>query len=73
MIKATILKHNQTFSIIGLEEIGEKDGLVMYEMQYLFSLGSKYYKTEKNAIKAILRNGFEYIPTVSNQLVCAYD
>lgn len=73
MIKATITKHNTLYSVVGLEELEEKDGLMMYEMRYLFSLGSKSYKTEKNAIKAIIREGFEYIPTVSKQLVCAYD
>lgn len=72
-MKATIRQFKTSYMIVGLRELEEKNGMMMYEMKYLFSLGSKTYKTEKNAIKAILREGFEYIPTVSNQLVCAYD
>ncbi len=72
-MKATVQKINNAYVVTGIIELDKQDGVQRYEMRYLHSLGSKYYKTEKNAVRAIERNQYEYIPTTRNQLVCAYD
>ena len=73
MIKATVKQYGNRFEVVGLDPIRTKDGSEMYEMKYLYSFGGKSYKTEKNAIAAILKKGFEYIKVSDDQLTVAYD
>ena len=69
-MKATVIKINDRYEITGLNKTAA-DGV--YEMRYLYTFSGKSYKTLANAIKAIIKNGFEYIEVNANNLVCAYD
>ena len=73
MIKATVKQYGNRFEVIGLSPIRTKDGAEKFEMKYLYSFGGKSYKTENNAINAILKNGFEYIKVSNDQLTVAFD
>ena len=73
MVKATVKQYGNRFEVIGLHPISTKDGSEMYEMTYLYSFGGKSYKTEKNAIAAILKKGYEYIKVHDEQMTVAYD
>ena len=72
-MKATTMKIGDRYEVIGLDAGKEIGGEMVYEMLYLRSFGSKDYKTEENAIKAILKKGFEYIKVKDTQIVCCYD
>ena len=72
-MKATVKQYGNHFECIGLDPLKEENGVQIYEMRYLHSIGGKEYKTEKNAIRALEKNGFEYIKVEDNQMVCAYD
>lgn len=72
-MKATTMKIGDRYEVIGLDAGKEVDGEMVYEMRYLYSFGSKTYKTEENAIKAILKKGFEYIKVKNNQIICGYN
>lgn len=72
-MKATIQKIGNGYEIIGLDAGKVVNGITVYEMRYLFTFGGKQYKTEENAIRAIARKGFEYLPVNQNQLRVAQD
>lgn len=69
-MKATTMKIGERYEVIGLDAGKEIGGELVYEMRFLYSFGSKTYKTEENAIKAILKKGFEYIKVKSSQVIC---
>ena len=73
MIKATVKQYGNRFEVIGLDPIRTKDGSEKYEIKYLYSFDGRSYKTEKNAINAILKKGLEYIKVNDDQLTIAYD
>ena len=76
-MKATVKTICGRYEVIGLREaereLSINNGKPTYEMTYLYSLGSKTYKTEKNAIKAIKKNGFEFISEDEINTVCGLD
>lgn len=72
-MKATIQKIGSGYEIIGLDAGKVINGVMTYEMRYLFTFGGKQYKTEQNALRAIAKKGFEYLPVNQNQLRVAQD
>lgn len=77
-MKATVEMISGRYSVVGLEKpnfkvVNAPADKPVYELTYLYSLGSKTYKTLANAIRAIEKNGFEYVPAESIFTVCGYD
>ena len=79
-MKATVEMISGKYSVVGLNKPNFKlpksvntEDKPVYELTYLYSIGSKTYKTLTNAIRAIERNGMEYIPFDSIVTVCGYD
>lgn len=72
-MKATVQKIGNGYEVIGLDASKVINGVTTYEMRYLFTFGGKQYKTEQNAIRAIAKKGFEYMPVNQNQLRVAQD
>lgn len=66
---ATTLKINNRYEVTGLHDLGNGK----YEMCYSYRFGSKSYKTESNAIRAIEKAGYDFIRVERNDMVCAYD
>ena len=77
-MKATVEMIGNRYSIVGLEKpnfkvVNAPADKAVYELKFLYTFGSKTYKTLANAIRAIEKNGFEYVPAESIFTVCAYD
>ena len=79
-MKATVEMICGKYSVVGLEKpnFNIKKGAYpedkpIYELTYLYGLGSKTYKTLANAIRAIEKHGLEYIPLDSIITVCGYN
>lgn len=49
------------------------NGKPVYELFYLHSFGDKTYKTLENAVRALTKKGFEYIPANEIITVCGWD
>ena len=65
-------------SIVGLEKpnfkvVNAPADKAVYELKFLYTFGNKTYKTLANAIRAIEKNGFEYISAESIFTICPYD
>ncbi|MBQ2741946.1 MAG: hypothetical protein IJF32_04010 [Oscillospiraceae bacterium] len=79
-MKATVEMICGRYSVVGLEKPSFKlsnsvntEDKPVYELTYLYGLGSRTYKTLANAIRAIEKHGLEYIPLDSILTVCGYN
>lgn len=79
-MKATVQKIGGRYDIVGLttpsvmpinEDLTE--GKPVYEMCYLYTFAGKTYKTIENAVRALIKKGFEYIPDNEIITVCGWD
>lgn len=79
-MKATVEMICGRYEVVGLRKPNVNpinDVLTMdkrvYELVYLHSFGGKTYKTLENAVKALTKKGFEYIPENEIITVCGWD
>lgn len=79
-MKATVQMIGGRYDIVGLSTPSVMplnddltNGKPVYEMRYLHSFAGKTYKTIDNAIKALTKRGFEYIPNNEIITVCGWD
>lgn len=79
-MKATVEMICGRYEVVGLTKpsispIDETltNGKPVYEMTYLYSFGSKTYKTLENAVRALTKKGFEYVPANEIVTVCGWD
>lgn len=74
-MKATVQMIGGAYEIVGLRTpsvmpLNETNGKPVYEMVYLHTFGGKPYKKIENAIKALTKKGFEYIP--DSEIIIVY-
>ena len=79
-MKATVEMIGGRYEVCGLtppavNPINEDltNGKPVYELKYLHTFANKSYKTLENAIKALTKRGFEYVPVDSVITVCGWD
>lgn len=79
-MKATVEMTGERYDIWGLripsvKPLNEEftNGKSVYELVYLHTFKGKTYKTIENAIKALLKKGFEYVPSTEIITVCGWD
>lgn len=79
-MKATVEMISGRYEVVGLAKpavspVDETftNGKPVYELRYLHSFGSKTYKTLENAVKALTKKGFEYVPQNEIITFCGWD
>ena len=79
-MKATVEMLSGRYDVVGLRTPSVSpicedmtNGKPVYELVYLHSFGGKTYKTLENAIRALVKKGFEYVPANEIITVCGWD